>query len=71
MTLVKYAVAMAVWALFYLIVAFAIAIGFGTGWRMVNSVPSIRFPKFRVKGGGNNGGNGSKAGAGVEAGVTG
>ncbi len=70
MTLVKYAVAMCVWALFYLVVAFAIAIGFGAGWRMINGVPSIRFPKFKRKEATGNGGNGSKAGE-AAVGVTG
>ena len=71
MTLVKYAIAMAVWALFYLVVAFAIAIGFGAGWRMINGVPSIRFPKFKRKEASNNGGGNGAGKEGATAGVTG
>jgi hypothetical protein len=68
MTLVKYAVAMAVWALFYLVVAFAIAIGFGAGWKLINGGYSRpQFLKFRRKEGGNNGNNGHTAARSADA----
>jgi len=34
-TLVKYIIAVVLWAVFYLVVAFAVAIGFGLGWRLI------------------------------------
>jgi len=51
MTLAKYTVAVLLWALFYLICAFAIAVGFGIGWRLVgNGKPFTRprFPQLKI-----------------------
>ena len=68
MTLAKYSIATALWALFYLVIAFAVAIGFGAGWRLINSSPS--FARLRRKESNGNGtGNGNKAAQPANAGT--